>query len=149
MPSQIKSASQCSNRQKIWTWLSSAFDYLGQNPTRNKPEVLMSVFRDYVSPTWRRFLAILTSPFGQILWSVVCCFMLFCSKHRHDWNFDETYNPLSPDLLVFNEGLGMSDTKVKIEYKNRILVVMMTVIPDSTTSLLCTYSSSVDLSRCS
>jgi len=56
--------------------------------------------------------------------------MLFRSKHRQDWNFDETYNPLSSDVLVFNERLGISDTKVKIEYKNRILVVMMTGIPD-------------------
>ena len=75
--------------------------------------------------------------------------MLFCSKHRRDWNLYETYNPLSSDLIVFNERLGISDTNVQIEHKNRILVVMMTVIPDSTTSLLCTYSSSVDLSRCS
>ena len=109
----------------------------------------MSVSQHYVSSTCRRLLALLTSPVGQVLWSTVSCFMLFCSKHRRDWNLYETYNPLSSDLIVFNERLGISDTNVQIEHKNRILVVMMTVIPDSTTSLLCTYSSSVDLSRCS
>ena len=56
--------------------------------------------------------------------------MLFCSKHRRDWILYETYNPLSSDLIVFNERLGISDTKVKIEYKNGILIVMMTGIPD-------------------
>ena len=119
------------------------------NISRNKPQVLMSVSQHYVSPTCRRLLALLTSPVGQVLWSTVSCFMLFCSKHRRDWNLYETYNPLSSDLIVFNERLGVSDTNVQIEHKNRILVVMMTVIPDSTTSVLCTYSSSVDLSRCS
>ena len=109
----------------------------------------MSVSQHYVSSTCRRLLALLTSPVGQVLWSTVSCFMLFCSKHRRDWILYETYNPLSSDLIVFNERLGISDTNVQIEHKNRILVVMMTVIPDSTTSLLSRYSSSVDLSRCS